>query len=37
MNKILFMIDRVSAWSGKAFAWAVLLLVRPVRGVVHGA
>jgi TRAP-type mannitol/chloroaromatic compound transport system permease small subunit len=26
MNKTLFMIDRVSAWAGKAFAWTVVLL-----------
>lgn len=26
MNRYLFMIDRISAWSGKLFAWAVVLL-----------
>lgn len=26
MNKTLFMIDRLSAWSGKLFAWTVVLL-----------
>lgn len=26
MNSYLFMIDRLSAWSGKAFAWTVVLL-----------
>jgi len=26
MNSILFMIDRISAWSGKLFAWTVLVL-----------
>jgi TRAP-type mannitol/chloroaromatic compound transport system permease small subunit len=26
MKSTLFMIDRISAWSGKAFAWTVLLL-----------
>jgi TRAP-type mannitol/chloroaromatic compound transport system permease small subunit len=26
MKNILFMIDRISAWSGKAFAWAVVVL-----------
>jgi len=26
MKSILFMIDRISAWSGKLFAWAVLVL-----------
>jgi TRAP-type mannitol/chloroaromatic compound transport system permease small subunit len=26
MKKILFMIDRLSAWSGKAFAWTVVVL-----------
>jgi TRAP-type mannitol/chloroaromatic compound transport system permease small subunit len=26
MNRFLFMIDRLSAWSGKAFAWSIVLL-----------
>lgn len=26
MNRYLFMIDRLSAWSGKLFAWAVVIL-----------
>jgi TRAP-type mannitol/chloroaromatic compound transport system permease small subunit len=26
MNRFLFMIDRLSAWSGKAFAWTIVLL-----------
>jgi TRAP-type mannitol/chloroaromatic compound transport system permease small subunit len=26
MNRFLFMIDRLSAWSGKAFAWSLVLL-----------
>lgn len=26
MNKYLLLIDRISAWSGKAFAWTVLIL-----------
>ena len=26
MNKILFFIDRLSAWMGKAFAWCILIL-----------
>ena len=26
MNRYLFMIDRISAWSGKLFAWSVVLL-----------
>lgn len=26
MNRYLFMIDRISAWSGKLFAWTVVLL-----------
>ena len=26
MNRYLFMIDRLSAWSGKLFAWTIVLL-----------
>ena len=26
MNRYLFMIDRISAWFGKLFAWSVVLL-----------
>ena len=26
MNQFLFFIDRLSAWTGKAFAWCILIL-----------